>query len=134
MKQLVFIVAFLMIAISSNAQEKGSTPEERAKEYTEYIDSKMDLSRKERKFLTKTLTSKIAELQLYVKGSDYTRDEKKAFYKDSREWTDKELKSKFTDDEVKEISVLMNDYNKIKKKEKKDAKKKRKEEKKKNKQ
>ena len=125
MKNLLVIVAFLMVALSSNAQNaknKGETPEERAKEYTEYIGDKMDLSRREKKFLKKTLIAKISELQLYVKGSDYTKEEKKAFYKDSREWTDTELKTKFSDEEVKEIAELMNEYNKIKKKRKKEEK------------
>ena len=45
-------------------------------EYTEYIGNKMDLSRREKKFLKKTLIAKISELQLYVKGSDYTKEER----------------------------------------------------------
>ena len=115
MKRLVLIITFLAITIGSYAQKKGS-PEQRANEYTEYIATKMDMSKKETKFLNKTLIAKYTDVSGKIKGNDFSKEEKKAIYKDSYEWTNNELKIKFSDKEVKEIFVLMKEFSQKNKK------------------
>lgn len=115
MKKILFMVVMLVGTISLYAQQKGS-PEQRANEYTEYISNKIDFNRKETKFLNKTLVTKFTDASNKIKGNYLSKEEKKVIYKDSYEWTNKELKTKFSDKEVKEIFSLVKEYSKKSKK------------------
>ena len=115
MKKLLFVLAFLTITVSSYAQKKGS-PKQRANECTEYIAKSMDMNKENAQFLNKTLTAKFTNVSNKVRGKKLSKEEKKAIYKESYEWTKKELKSKFQDEEVKQIFKLMDEFNKSKRK------------------
>ena len=115
MKKVLFLVLFMAITLSSYAQKKGS-PEQRANEYTEYIAKSLDMSKEEATFLNKTLLTKYNSVTSKLKENDLSKEEKKAIYKDSYAWTNKELKTKFSDKEVKEIFALIKEFNQKKKK------------------
>lgn len=115
MKKIIFIVVILAFTVNSFAQKKGS-PEQRANATTEYVAKNMDLSKKETKFLNKTLQTKFNDVSSKIKGNNFSKEEKKAIYKDSNKWVTNELKTKFSDKEVKQIFSLIKEFNKKNKK------------------
>jgi len=117
MKKILLLLMIFVIGANGFAQNKRLSPEERAKESAKYIRKKMDLSKSDYKFIRKTLETKYKEVESYIQlNEDFTPEEKRVIYKESRTWTQKEFESRFPDSQVKQIFMYLREFRKMNKK------------------